>query len=454
MTNTEISSFTKTIKEVDEFKKYNIDTKSKVFKRYYNASLLNEVDEVYISEVRKFWKENYFREIDPVLHLAFKNLTGKKDTRIIPGEVMWKDIIPYFNDMGIRAGYSDKNIYDKLLNPPHSAETVLKRVRGTYFDSKNNALNANEAYQLLIDFHDEMIIKPSNTDNGKGIAKLTKKEQHIYLHQKVVTMTELEDIYGSNFIVQKVIKQHPVMAEPHPSSVNTLRMVTFRWKNEIRYLLTFARFGANNDVKDNAGTGGVCCGITDSGEFMDYAVDEHVNKYTHHPTTNYRFASGAKVPNFETFKQYVIDLHKDILHHDFVSWDIAVGEDGMPVFIEMNFRGATWLYQLAAQRSIFGDLTEEVLQYVSEQLQDDKLKRKTNMYNPEKKLQKTLKTKIKLEKQNVQYKKENDKLKAQIKELKGKVKKNDKELKRIENSKIWKVTGPLRKLRRILKKNS
>ncbi|NLJ81005.1 MAG: hypothetical protein GX335_08275, partial [Firmicutes bacterium] len=84
----------------------------------------------------------------------------------------------------------------------------------------------------------------------------------------------------------------------------------------------------------------------------------------HHPTTNYCFGDDARVPNFERFKEFVVDLHKDILHHDFVSWDIAVGLKGQPIFLEANFMGATWLYQLACQKPMFGDLTKEILQRV------------------------------------------------------------------------------------------
>ncbi|QKY70420.1 IS30 family transposase [Lentibacillus sp. CBA3610] len=91
-------------------------------------------------------------------------------------------------------------------------------------------------------------------------------------------------------------------------------------------------------------------------------------EFTHHPTTNYRFDNLGKMENFDKFKTFVIDLHKDILHHDFVSWDIAVGIDGQPIFIEANFAGATCLYQLAAQRPLFGDLTEEIIQYVANEI--------------------------------------------------------------------------------------
>src|SRR5690625_2374366 len=117
------------------FNEMGIKTKTKVFKRYYNAGLLDNKDTPYMNEVKNYWLENYNKEIDPVLHLASLNLTGKKDKRIVPGHVMWNEIIPFLNDENMATGYRDKNIYDHLFNTSRAPKIVLKRIRGRYFDT-------------------------------------------------------------------------------------------------------------------------------------------------------------------------------------------------------------------------------------------------------------------------------------------------------------------------------
>ncbi|WP_445000719.1 sugar-transfer associated ATP-grasp domain-containing protein [Halomonas mongoliensis] len=67
------------------------------------------------------------------------------------------------------------------------------------------------------------------------------------------------------------------------------------------------------------------------------------------------------IKNFESYVEFVKALHNDIPHHHLVSWDIAVGDDEQPIFIEHNFAGLMWLYQAATGRPIFGDLTDEVI---------------------------------------------------------------------------------------------
>jgi hypothetical protein len=246
-----------------KLKKYGIKATSKAFKRYESAGLLKEIDYNYLDEVQRFWKENYDKEITPITHLAYTNLTGIKDVRIVPSNEMWNEMLPFFNDMTIRPGYSDKNMYDRLVFTENRPEIILKRVHGNYFDTNNNYISSSEAEQILLKMKEDLIIKPSNADNGQGVGKLIHRQGRLFFNNKQVSINDIERIQEYNFIVQTVIEQHPLMARPHPASVNTLRMVTFRWRGKIRHLLTYARFGGGNNVKDHAIAGGVSVSVDD-----------------------------------------------------------------------------------------------------------------------------------------------------------------------------------------------
>lgn len=343
-----------------------VDLKDQFNVRVYNAGLLNDLDEELVNEVKLYWQKHYERDVDPGYFLAFKNLTGKKEPRLIPHRIMRGEIIPVLNhrEMG-RTAYTDKNLYDKLIPTPNAVQNVLKRVRGKYFDCNNNFLTRAEAYETILDSKTDLIIKPSTTDNGVGIARLNITRGHIYWEGKIIRMPKIEKQWGTDFLVQKRIEQHPIMARFHPESVNTLRMVTLRWNGEIRNLLTYARIGTGGRAQDNVK--GLACGINDDGQFFTYASDRKFTRYSHHPTTNYDFRQHAQVPNYEYFKKFVRDLHKEVLHHDYICWDIAVGVDGQPIFIELNFWGTIWLYQLRTEIPFFGDSTEELLAYVKSQ---------------------------------------------------------------------------------------
>ncbi len=425
-------------KEIEYYKSLGIDTTADAFKKYKKAGWLKEIDEAFIDEVKAYWKKHYRIDVDPLLHIAYMNYTGKKEPRLIHNKISWNQVIPFFNDQEMNESYKEKNLYDKLIPAERAAKAVIKRAHGLYFDHQNNCLDESDALNEMLSFKEDFIVKPSNTNNGQGIKKIYYRDGFLYFDDKELTMRALEKLYGGNFSVQKVVQQHTIMSDPHPDSVNTLRMITFRWKGEVRYLLTFARFGANNNVLDNTSHGGVSIGVKDNGEFMDKALDRSFKIHDTHPTTGFPFKDMEPIPNFDKFKQYVIDLHKNILHHDFVSWDIVVGSDGLPVFLEANFKGGTWFYQLLSEKPLFGDLTEEVLAYMYKERNNKKSPRHKSYA----KLQPTQK------KQNKRIKKLEDEKEELIKERDQ----FKKEYNKMKRSTSWKITAPVRKVSSILKR--
>ncbi|WP_440897976.1 sugar-transfer associated ATP-grasp domain-containing protein [Amphibacillus sp. Q70] len=461
-----------TTKDLSIYQKLGMKTKSNQFTNWYNAGLLDNIDENFAKEIQDYWLEKYNAEADPALHMAYMNLTGKKDVRLIPERIMRREIMPVFNDYNMSTFYGDKNLYDTVIAPSRSVETVLRNINGAYFDNDHNSVDAKDAETILLNSETALIIKPSKTNNGTGIKKIIIQDKQIYLDDKPVTIKDLEEIYLENFIVQKAIEQHPNLAAPHPASVNTIRMVTFRWKNEIRYLLAFARFGSNNDVRDNGSVDiSPRIGISDSGEFFKLGLSQNGQTFTHHPTTGFCFADLEPIPNFDEFKQFVIDSHKSILHLNLVSWDIIVGVDGKPIFLEANFAGTTSFYQLVTQRPFFGDLTDEVLEHVSKELKikEPVLMLRHRQQIEEKNARKKQKELDKSKELAKQLKQKNKKLRKKRRDLKQKVEDQEKEISKIKkehseevkqlknkytnivNSKSYKYTKPLRKIAKWLK---
>lgn len=353
-----------TEKEKELFDRAGIDMSSKYFKGHYRRGLLKDIDLDYVKDIDRFYNRHFNGSIDPVTHIAYSNLTGKKDVRVIPQEFYRKVFLGVFNDNPMTDMYRDKNFYDIAIDTPNQVENVIKRVRGQYYNGINTMIDKSDVLKLLGQASREFIIKPSDTNNGKGIMKILVKDNIITDGVNEISLSNLEKTYGYNFVIQKFIKQHQTMANPHPSSVNTLRMVTIRWDNKIKNLYTFTRFGHSNNVKDNAGSGGVVVGVKDNGEFMNYGIQRSKMIYEH-PTTQLEISKFGTVPNYEKAKSFVRELHENIIHHNFVAWDIAISKDGTPILIEPNFFGGSWINQIALGRPMFGEYTEEILNYLS-----------------------------------------------------------------------------------------
>lgn len=170
------------------------------------------------------------------------------------------------------------------------------------------------------------------------------------------------------------------------------------------------------------------------------------------------------IPNFDEHIQFIKDLHKEAIHLDLISWDIAVGENAEPIFIEANFAGATPLYQLSTGVPMFGKFTEEVLQHVKE---NQEIERDVGrgIWSYRRKIKELNRENKKLRRKNKKLKKENKTINQGIESNKTKLKRiknNNKKLVEgissyeqynleIKNSKSWKITAPLRKIRNKLK---
>ncbi len=347
------------------YHRLGIDPAGEAFGPLHHAGLLDTHSPSSVDAARAFWREHMAVDIDPALHIAYENLTGAADPRVLP-PTQYRTIQRLFNaDKQVKRAYVDKGLYPYLVRTDRQPLNYLRRINGKYFDADNDVVGEHEVLPMLSSRCQRAIIKPSRSANGIRVNLLEfDTDGRAVIHGKPRTLADIERLYGGDFLVQQVIEQHSLMARVHPSSVNTLRMLTIRLGKDIHHLLTFARFGADGRVNDNAGTGGVCVGVEADGSFLPEGFDEHASVLARHPTTDVAFADLEPVPRYSEYVEFVRALHADLLNYDLVSWDIAVGKDGGPFFVEHNFAGAMWIYQLATRRPVFGELTDEVLAHV------------------------------------------------------------------------------------------
>ena len=328
--------------------------------------LKEEINRDYRDEICVYWNEHYGRAVQPWWHFVCTRATGVRDVRYIPNHEWVSEILPYLNDLSLRAAFRDKNLSDMFLRFPPAPETIVKRIHGAYYTGNYRPLSFTEVERRLATSPEKMIIKPSQTDDGFGVQALVREGNKLFLNDEACTLALLTEQYGDDFIVQERISQHPLLAEIHPSSVNTIRMVTFRWEGELRSLLAFMRFGRGGKLTDNAGTGGICCGIDESGTLNDSAIDSLGTVYALHPTTGYDFSRRILIPSYDKIRDLALDLHRHLLHFDVVSWDFSVDVNGEPIFLEVNFQGVIHVYQLACRQPLFGEFTTDILESVRE----------------------------------------------------------------------------------------
>ncbi|MEX2575294.1 MAG: sugar-transfer associated ATP-grasp domain-containing protein [Halofilum sp. (in: g-proteobacteria)] len=149
----------------------------------------------------------------------------------------------------------------------------------------------------------------------------------------------LEDRLGDErYLFQRPITQHEQIAKLHPTSVNTLRVVTYRRADDTEVLSVSLRMGADGDITDNAGANRVFAGIRDEeGRLIETgyrATGERFFETRTHPTTGVRFRDCA-IPFYRECLDLARRAHAWIPEVYSVGWDIAVTPEG-PRLLEGN----------------------------------------------------------------------------------------------------------------------
>lgn len=203
-------------------------------------------------------------------------------------------------------------------------------------------------------FKEEFLIKPS-IDSGEGrlisffeVGKFVKKDIESAMEKM-----------KANFIVQESVKQHDTLKRLNPSSLNTIRVVSFFFEGEVYILSAILRMGASGEKVDNVGAGGFACPIKENGQLNEKGVNRKAEWKV--KNQNGVFFKDIVVPSYEEIVKIVKRKHKEFAHFKLIGWDFSVDQEGTPIFIEYNVCPGS--NQITCGPT-FGDLTEKVLEEI------------------------------------------------------------------------------------------
>lgn len=167
---------------------------------------------------------------------------------------------------------------------------------------------------------------------GKGCLLL-----HLSNVEKICAGKGLE-LQNSDYVYLEAIVQHPKMGELHPSSVNTLRIVTYRTDHgKTGIMSALVKMGANRSHMDNASAEGCFAGVDlEQSTLMQKGFTLPEVEYSvleRHPDAGVLF-DGFEVPFFREATS-VTRRASEFIPLTVVGWDVAISENGS-VLIEGN----------------------------------------------------------------------------------------------------------------------
>lgn len=220
---------------------------------------------------------------------------------------------------------------DLVVGPERHCHTFGIITTTGYFGTRDQS----DSFEDLIDSLEggNVVVKPAYGASGGGVIVARVRNGCITTDQGSLPASEfLQRTQEANHphLVQRYIEQHPFMKQANPTSVNTVRIVSWHTGDAVR-VNEFAslRFGKPGSPVDNSNAGGNIMAIDSTGTIGPDAF----NFYDRH-----RFEAplaGQSMPFWNEIRSFVERLHSLIPGLFTVGWDIALTDKG-PFVIEGN----------------------------------------------------------------------------------------------------------------------
>lgn len=300
----------------------------------------------------KWYKQINERQIREEVNTCIDEAPGRLAS-FIPDNLFFLFFCEYYSVNSFAHALDDKNYYDLFFHDISQPETIVRKMDGLLFDSNYNRIDIDQAVRL-IKSNDSSIMKPSIlSSGGKGIV--------FFNHEDDPEIIKYELAKRRSVIVQKSIAQHEILGQIHEESINTIRTITFFHHNRVNVLSSVLRMGVGNSRVDNSSSGGIFCGISNSGLLKKFAYNSRLDSFESHPSSGVSFSS-ITVPGFEkTIALTAYLANRFVNVSKLLSWDIAIGKDGEPILIEVNLIYGDIDFHQIANGPLFGEMTQEVV---------------------------------------------------------------------------------------------
>ncbi len=251
---------------------------------------------------------------------------NSKERRTIITRGINNDITKKYNDKDFFIYFNDKKEFNIKF------DKFLKR-DWLYLEQDNF-----EEFKKFLKGKEYIIVKPTVGSCGKGVDKLRVADFEAHeLYDKLMS--------DNARLVEEVAVQCDEIGKFHPTSINTVRVVTLKGQ----VVFACLRMGNKGYVVDNFNHEGLVAPIDIEDGVIKYkAIDKAHNEYDIHPYTKVEIV-GQKIPMWNEIKKLCKEASDVIPEIGYIGWDVCVGKKE-PFLIEGNEFPGHDLYQLPPHR--------------------------------------------------------------------------------------------------------
>jgi hypothetical protein len=307
-------------------------TKTKDSRRITLAKKMDKAIETFAKDAdrksleKAIWKDVVTYLIDPEEYFLYgfeylndeqkHSFVGNREKELICG---WLNHLPENHDAW--KIFMDKWLTYEAFKPYYHREAI-------HITSPSD----KDAFITFCKKYKTVITKVSNSSQGRGISRLNDPDDLDAEFSKIEQSTLAN---GGSIVVEEVVHQSDIMSVFNKSSVNTVRIATFRKDDETVIMFAFMRTGRKGAVVDNGGSGGLLIGVDENtGECNSEGCDEAGHRYKRHPDSGVEIV-GFKIPEWNRAIAMAKELANVVPEQRYVGWDLAYTDAGW-VMIEGN----------------------------------------------------------------------------------------------------------------------
>ena len=265
-------------------------------------------------------------------HRYYTGVTGEFHEDYVPLDIFRSMISFKLNQRKQWPALLDKNLSYNLFKEFKQPKRIVQNVNGFYF--VNNKIVSQAVAEDACNINNKTLVIKPTLESGKGKMVEIFMVENNQTSVKNYSVTELFKRYKKDFIVQEAVEQNEALNALNPSSLNTLRMVSYLRDDGVHILSSAVRIGEPGSKTDNFSGGGMFCGIKKNGQLKEKG---HTKSGEIKDTTlNGAILKDIKIPNYDKVKTMVEAMHLKIPYFRIVSWDIGIDKLNEPVFIEYN----------------------------------------------------------------------------------------------------------------------
>lgn len=306
--------------------------------------------------VKQFFKSRGYNLKHTDWHAYYRTLRGELHESYIPLGLFKSELSPKLNNKLQWPALLDKNLIYRIFSDFNQPTRVVQNINGFYYKN-DKVISENEAIKCVTHQTQQLIIKPS-IESGGGKKVIVFKVQNGVTSHNDLTVKELLLLYKNDFIIQEFLEQSDAMRLLNPTSLNTLRVISYLNNDGVNILRVAARIGSLDSPIDNYKAGGLLCGVDENGQFGSFGCTNR-GDIKEHTFTGVKL-SECSVPNFDLVVKMIESMHVKIPYFKMVSWDIAINKDDKPVLIEYNTYNQGLDVQIVTG-PLFNEFTDEIL---------------------------------------------------------------------------------------------